>query len=52
VWGDTFFVLGIIIGIIGLAVLSVAYPLFKKIIRQEREKIAPGIIKLTEELMK
>jgi len=52
VWGDTLFVLGIIVGIIGLAVLAVAYPLFQKITKQEREKIAPEIIKLTEELMK
>jgi len=51
-WGDTLFVLGIIVGIIGLAVLAVAYPLFQKITKQEREKIAPEIIKLTEELMK
>ncbi len=52
VWGDKLFILGIIVGIIGFAVLSVAYPLFMKIIKQEREKIAPEIIKLTEELMK
>ncbi|MBE5949766.1 MAG: DUF2207 domain-containing protein [Lachnospiraceae bacterium] len=52
VWGDTLFVLGIIVGIIGLVVLGVAYPLFQKITKQEREKIAPEIIKLTEELMK
>lgn len=52
VWGDTLLVLGIIVGIIGLAVLSVAYPLFQKITKQEREKIAPEIIRLTEELMK
>ena len=52
VWGDTHFVLGIIVGIIGFAVLGVAYPLFQRITKQEREKIAPEIIKLTEELMK
>ena len=52
VWGDKLFVLGIIVGIIGLAVLVVAYPLFQKITKQEREMIAPEIIKLTEELMK
>lgn len=52
VWGDTLFALGIIVGIIGIAVLSVAYPLFQKITKHEREKIAPEIIRLTEELMK
>lgn len=47
-----FFVLGIIVGIIGIAVVSVAYPLYCHIIRKERERIAPEILRLTDELMK
>ncbi|MGN1415386.1 MAG: hypothetical protein ACI4XF_00950 [Oscillospiraceae bacterium] len=52
VWADSFFVLGIIVGIIGIAILSAAYPLYSHITKKEREKIAPEIIRLTDELMK
>ncbi|MGN0639178.1 MAG: hypothetical protein ACI4J0_12475 [Huintestinicola sp.] len=51
-WADSFFVVGVIVGIIGIAVLSAAYPLYTYIIKKEREKIAPEIIRLTDELMK
>lgn len=51
-WAESFFVVGIIVGIIGIAVLSAAYPLYTHIIKKEREKIAPEIIRLTDELMK
>ena len=46
------FVLGIIVGIIGIALVSVAYPLYSYVTKKEREKIAPEIIRLTDELMK
>lgn len=52
VWKDTLFIQGIIIGIAGIAVLSVAYPLYNKTLQKEREKIAPEIIRLTDELMR
>ncbi len=52
VWADRFFVPGIIVGIIGIAVLSASYPVYNYIIKKEREKIAPEIIRLTDELMK
>lgn len=45
-------ILGIVIGIIGIALVSVAYPMYNRIIKTEREKIAPEIIRLTDELMK
>lgn len=51
-WAERFFVVGIVVGIIGIAVLSAAYPLYTHIIKKEREKIAPEIIRLTDELMK
>ena len=52
VWEDVWFIPGIIIGVIGIAILSVAYPLYNYILKKEREKIAPEILKLTDELMK
>lgn len=44
--------LGIVIGIVGIVLVSLAYPLYNRIVKKEREKIAPEIIRLTDELMK
>lgn len=52
VWTDTMLVLGIIVGIVGIAMVSVAYPLYNYVTKKEREKIAPEIIRLSDELMK
>jgi len=52
VWTDTMLVLGIIVGVVGIAVLSAAYPLYNYVTKKEREKIAPEIIRLSDELMK
>lgn len=51
VWTDLF-VLGIIVGIIGITAVLAAYPLYSFVTKREREKIAPEIIRLTAELMK
>lgn len=44
--------LGIVIGIVGIVLVCLAYPLYQRVIRREREKVAPEIIRLTDELMK
>lgn len=44
--------IGIIIGIIGIILVCLAYPLYNYVINKERQKIAPEILRLTEELMK
>lgn len=49
VW-TKFFVLGIIVGIIGIITLSFAYPAYKKITKARREKFADEIIRLADEL--
>lgn len=46
------FVPGIILGILGLAGVSAAYPLFVRITKRQREKLAPEILRLTDELLK
>lgn len=43
---------GIICGICGGMLLALAYPIYIMILKREREKIAPEIIKLTDELLK
>lgn len=52
VWSDKLFILGIIIGLLGIAIIGAAYPLYKYVTKKEREKIAPKILRLTDELMK
>lgn len=44
--------LGIAIGVVGMALVGAAYPIYNRIVRKEREKIAPEIIRLADELMK
>ena len=52
VWMDRWFVPGIVIGVIGIIGVAAAYPLYARITKKEREKLAPQILKLTEELSK
>lgn len=51
VWDSTLFVPGIFIGCIGIAGVSAAYPVFTRITKKERERLAPEILQLTNELM-
>lgn len=51
-WGDWLFALGIVLGILGMAGMAMAYPLYARITQKERERIAPEILRLTEELLK
>lgn len=48
----TAMMIGILIGIVGIVLVCLAYPIYNRIIKKEREKIAPEIIRLTDELMK
>ncbi len=41
---------GIIIGIVGMAGVIAAYPLYQFVLKKERAKAAPQILKLTDEL--
>lgn len=50
--GATTMPLGIIIGLIGGAVGALAYPVYNFTLKRERQKIAPEILKLTDELIK
>lgn len=52
VWADSVFALGIVVGVIGIAILALAYPLYNRTIKRERERIAPEVLRLTQELMK
>lgn len=50
VWGESLFVLGIFVGVLGIALTAAAYPLYKKVTKTQREKVAEQILALTNEL--
>lgn len=52
VWGGALFIPGVVIGVIGIAVIALAYPLYNRTLQKERDRVAPEILRLTEELMK
>lgn len=45
-------VVGVVIGLVGIIMVVLAYPVYNTVLKKEREKIAPEILRLTEELMK
>ena len=49
---DMAMVIGIIVGVIGGILASLAYPIYNAIVKAKRKKLAPEIIRLTDELMK
>lgn len=52
VFSRQWFIPGIVIGVLGLLVVSAAYPLYNRVLKKESERIAPEILRLTDELMK
>lgn len=52
VWGSDLFIIGIIIGVVGIVGIIMAYPVYSSITKRRREKLAPEIIRLSNKLMK
>ena len=50
--GSLAMVLGIAVGIVGMVLVALAYPLYNRVLRKQREKIAPEILQLADELLK
>ena len=46
----TMFVLGVIVGIVGLAVMGINYPIYKKMLAKGKQKYAYEIIELAKEI--
>ncbi len=42
---------GIPVGIAGIVLVALAYPVFKRRLKKERERIAPEVLRLTDELL-
>lgn len=51
VWGSNLFVPGIFVGVLGIAMIAAAYPVFNIVVSYKRKKIAPEILRLTDELI-
>ena len=50
--GGTAMFIGIPVGIVGMVLVALAYPLYNRVLKRQRQKIAPQILALTDELMK
>lgn len=50
VWKE-YFMCGIIVGIVGMLGVALAFPLYKKITKKQREMLAPQIKALSDELL-
>ena len=45
-------VIGIAVGLMGMVLVALAYPVYKRVLKKQREKIATEILRLSEELLK
>ncbi len=45
-------VFGIVVGLAGMVLVALAYPLYNRILKTKRQKIAPEILRLSDELLK
>ncbi len=52
VWDNELFIPGIIIGIVGIIGVIAAYPIYTHMVKRKRAKLAPEIMRLSDELMK
>ncbi len=50
--GHIAMILGILVGLTGLVLVAMAYPVYNRVLKTERQRIAPEILRLTDELMK
>ncbi len=50
--GSLSMVIGIVVGIVGMVLIALAYPLYNRVLKKQREKIAPEILRLSDELLK
>ena len=50
--GNLAMVLGVVVGIAGIVLVVLAYPVYNRTLKKERERIAPEILKISDELLK
>ena len=52
VFGNAAMFIAVPVGLVGILLIALAYPVYNKVLKKERQRIAPEILRLTEELMK
>jgi len=50
--GSLAMLIGVLVGIVGMVLVALAYPLYNRVLKKQREKIAPEILRLSDELLK
>lgn len=50
--GSLAMVIGIAVGLVGMVLVALAYPLYNRVLRKQRQKMAPEILRLSDELLK
>lgn len=45
-------IIGILVGLFGLVLVALAYPVYNRVLQKQRQRIAPQILRLTDELLK
>ncbi len=49
--GSFAMVLGILVGVVGMVLVALAYPVYCRVLNKQRQRIAPQILALSQELM-
>ena len=49
---EAYFIPGIAVGVVGIIGVIAAYPIYTHMVKRKREKLAPEIMRLSDELMK
>jgi hypothetical protein len=49
--GSLAILIGIVIGVAGMALVALAYPIYNRTLQKERERITPEILRLSDELL-
>ena len=50
--GGTAMFIGIPVGIVGMVLVALVYPIYNRVLKKQREKIAPEILRPSDELLK
>ena len=45
-------IVGIAVGLVGMVLAALAYPVYNRVLKKQRAKVAPQILHLSEELLK
>ena len=50
--GNFALAVGILVGLVGMVLVALAFPIYNRVLKKNREKIAPEILRLSAELLK